>query len=325
MDKSVRRRAPGFTLIELLVVIAIIAILIGLLLPAVQKVREAAARSKCQNNLKQLALALHNYHSENSRFPPAWTDVPTTSWTPFTLPYIEQTAVYSRYDFTVNFDNAANDDTTGTDPTKPGRIHIPTFMCPSDPNPDRVTDTRSRAPMDYMATCELIPTSRPAGTSNPFANYPATFNMPFPPADGTYSGVLCHRTATNNAQRKLTDVTDGTSNTLLLGECAGLTDIYVGGAKTGAAGGDAAWANPETQLVIGGCVPSTGAVPGSQAINCTNSGGHFMNQVYSFHNQGANVAMADGSVRFLQQSIQLEILIALLTRSYGEVIPNGAY
>jgi prepilin-type N-terminal cleavage/methylation domain-containing protein/prepilin-type processing-associated H-X9-DG protein len=325
MVVSGRRRAAGFTLIELLVVIAIIAILIGLLLPAVQKVREAAARTKCQNNLKQLALALHNYHGENSHFPPAYTDTPLTSWTPFTLPYIEQAALYSRYDFTVSFDAAANDDTTGTDPSKPGRVKVPTFMCPSDPNPDRVTDTNSRAPMDYMATCELIPTARAAGVGNPSADYPGTFGMPFPPGDGTYSGVLCHRSATNNAQRKVTDITDGTSNTIMLAECAGLTDIYVGSAKTGASGGDAAWANPETQIVVGGCNPTTGAVPGPQAINCSNSGGHYMNQVYSFHNQGANVAMADGSVRFVLQSVKLEILIALLTRSYGEVIPAGSY
>jgi prepilin-type N-terminal cleavage/methylation domain-containing protein/prepilin-type processing-associated H-X9-DG protein len=320
MITSGRRRSPGFTLIELLVVIAIIAVLIGLLLPAVQKVREAAARAKCQNNLKQLALALHNYHFENNRLPAAYTDSPLTSWTPFTLPYIEQTALYSRYDFSVNFDNAANDDTTGTDPTKPGRVRVPTFMCPSDPNPDRVTDTRSRAPMDYMAMCQLI---RDAGTSNSFADYQGTFGMPFPPSDGTYSGVLAHRTATNNAKRSLTDVTDGTSNTIMLAECAGLTDIYIEGAKTATVGGDAAWTNPETQLVIGGCQPATGAVPGPQAINCTNSGGHFKNQVYSFHNQGANVAMADGSVKFVQQSVKLEILIALLTRSYGEVIPTS--
>jgi prepilin-type N-terminal cleavage/methylation domain-containing protein/prepilin-type processing-associated H-X9-DG protein len=339
MTSLPNRRNAGFTLIELLVVIAIIAILIGLLLPAVQKVREAAARSKCQNNLKQLGLALHNYHGENSRFPPATTDNPANGtgmicWSAYTLPYIEQMALYSRYDFTVGWDNAINDDTTGTDPTKPGRIHVPTFICPSDPLPDRVTDTRSRAPMDYMATAEFLPSplTRTAGTSNPFADYPGTFNLGFPPSDPQqdYLGVLCHRTATNLATRKLTDVTDGTSNTIMLAECAGLTDIYVQGTAVGRTGGFSAWANPESRINVGGCSASNGVatIPGSMAINCSNSlpsTTSVTNQIYSFHSQGANVVMADGSVKFILQSVKLEILMALVTRAYGEVIPAGSY
>src|SRR5262249_28389720 len=128
------RRHPGFTLIELLVVIAIIAILIGLLLPAVQRVREAAARTKCTNNLKQIGLAMHNYHSTHERFPPGFTSQSATvngdglgpgwGWGAYLLPYLEQDNLHRQISFAVDI----------TDP-----IHaqvrvtpLPVFLCPSD-------------------------------------------------------------------------------------------------------------------------------------------------------------------------------------------------
>src|SRR4051795_32552 len=132
MRRASPRRRSAFTLIELLVVIAIIAILIGLLLPAVQKVREAAARNKCQNNLKQLGLGLHNFHDANGSFPAArTTKSPKNSWTPYIFPYLEQTAVYSRYDLTQDWNIASNKDPN----TGILLQQIPNFMCPS--NPDR--------------------------------------------------------------------------------------------------------------------------------------------------------------------------------------------
>jgi prepilin-type N-terminal cleavage/methylation domain-containing protein/prepilin-type processing-associated H-X9-DG protein len=342
MLSSKRRQTTAFTLIELLVVIAIIAILIGLLLPAVQKVREAAARAKCQNNLKQLGLALLNSHDQNGAFPAAWLESKnsagvtiTTSWVPFTFSYIEQGSISSIYNFDVDFTNIANDDVGKVNPLiKANAKHVPTLICPSDPNPDRVTDTANRAPTDYMPTCELIPVQRTAGQSNPNADYPGTFGMPFPPPDGTYVGVLGKSIPTKIVKRKVTDILDGTSNTIMLAECAGLTDIWVGGHPGNILPtGDAAWCNPQTQIVVGGCDPSTGQVPtltmrvpNAQAINGCNSGnGHGLNQVYSFHSQGANTVFGDGSVHFIQQSIKLEVLIALVTRGYGEVIPAGSY
>src|SRR5712672_3675834 len=137
--KAPSARRTGFTLIELLVVIAIIAILIGLLLPAVQTVREAAARAKCQNNLKQLGLALLNYHDQNGAFPAACLVSKNiagvtiiTSWAPFTFSYIEQGSIASIYNFDVDFTNIANDDVGKVNPLiKANAKHVSTLICPS--------------------------------------------------------------------------------------------------------------------------------------------------------------------------------------------------
>src|SRR2546430_1543807 len=162
-----RRRRSAFTLIELLVVIAIIAILIGLLVPAVQKVREAAARTQCQNNMKQLGLALHAHHDVFKSFPPAETTTPRThSWAPFILPYIEQTAVFRQYRFDLNWDDATTNDHV---PGGPNSFQPPVFLCPSAPA-GRV-GARNRGITDYSPINQI---TRP----NPFVT-----NLP--PGDPT--------------------------------------------------------------------------------------------------------------------------------------------
>jgi prepilin-type N-terminal cleavage/methylation domain-containing protein/prepilin-type processing-associated H-X9-DG protein len=202
MFRSVRRRA-GFTLIELLVVIAIIAVLVGLLLPAVQKVREAAARTQCINNLKQLGLALHNYYSTYSAFPPGWirnSNLPTPapdpswSWSCFLLPYIEQQNIYNVLSpGTQTFGQAfTNNLTTLQTPIK-------TFMCPSD--------TVAPLNTNRQFTVVTLPTGVTAPVSIAISNYP-----------GNGGNTGDHGLFLENTAIRIADITDGTSTTLAVGE-----------------------------------------------------------------------------------------------------------
>ncbi|HLN33434.1 MAG TPA: DUF1559 domain-containing protein [Gemmataceae bacterium] len=306
MLRSPVSRRPGFTLIELLVVIAVMAILVGLLIPAVQKVRAAADRARCLNNLKQIGLALHGYHDTQGGFPPAVTSnvhgdpVASTilvSWIPYILPYIEQGSLYEQYNFQVRFDNPLND--TGVNQARIGLL-----VCPSSPAQGLAVNRR--AITDYAAACGLNRSFSP----NPFLD-------PNPPVDPTFFGVLGQ-----NASRKISEITDGTSNTVMVAEDAGRTQSWQMGTYMGpAANADPAWADAEmTRLLIAGFNPVTNAQPGPCAVNCTNNG-----EVYSFHQGGANVLFADGSVHLLSANLDLNIMVALITRNGGEVIPDNVF
>jgi prepilin-type N-terminal cleavage/methylation domain-containing protein/prepilin-type processing-associated H-X9-DG protein len=294
-----RRRRAAFTLIELLVVIAIIAILIGLLLPAVQKVREAAARTKCQNNLKQIALGLHNYHDANGGFPMARQTTPSQAWPIYVFPYIEQGALYSQYNFSVRWDDA-------TSPQVPQnkdlvRTRIPMLECPS--NADRLFDPATdRGFMDYPATTQVV--------------LPNTLLNPAPQPDATFHGTLG-----KDVKRRISDVTDGSSNTLLLAEDAGRNALWQMGQKiSDTGGGTGSWGNPGCTIQLTGFDPSTKTAPGPCAINCQNN-----NEIYAFHSGQANVAFGDGSVRSLRASTSLQVVANLITRQGGEVVAADAY
>jgi prepilin-type N-terminal cleavage/methylation domain-containing protein/prepilin-type processing-associated H-X9-DG protein len=297
MPRIPARRSPGFTLIELLVVIAIIAILIGLLLPAVQKVREAAARMQCSNNLKQLGLALHNYHDALGGFPPSKQTTPTNQcWVQFTLPYMEQDNLYKQYRFDRNWDDAATND---KDPGGPNSVQVKIFLCPSAPS-GRV-GSRHRAVIDYAPPNQI---HRP----NPFLN-------PVPPSDSTHLGVLGL-----NVSRRIVEVTDGSSNTVLLAEDAGRDQTWVMGKETATGGQTGAWANPGTEITVSGYNPANNTTPGPCAVNCTNA-----NEIYAFHTGGANALFADGHVQLLRAGLDVNIVVPLITRAGGEVIPAGAF
>jgi prepilin-type processing-associated H-X9-DG protein len=284
------------TVLELLVVIAIIGVLLGLLVPAVQKARQAAARIACANNLKQLGLALQGFHAVKGGFPAAQTSLPNQKkkvgigWVPFILPYIEQEALFHEYDFKARWDEPSN----AVAVTR----RIPLLLCASAPG-ERV-GLAKRGVGDYAPTCTLI--------SSPFMASP-------PPKDKTFVGVLG-----KNVNRKITEITDGASNTLLLAEDAGFPAEWTMGKMTEVKFGTTAWASANNILRIGGFNPATGTTPGPCAVNCYNK-----HEIYSFHPGGANVLFADGATRFLGAAADINVVSALVTRRGGETSPADTY
>jgi prepilin-type N-terminal cleavage/methylation domain-containing protein len=279
-----RRRRGGFTLIELLVVIAIIAILIGLLVPAVQKVRETASRIVCANNLHQLSLALHNFHDTNRKFPPgsrkagsSYPMQPGWGWGAEILPYLEQDALHDSIDLTRASAVAPN----------VGRLSYPLqgFRCPSDPAPQTVVASAS-FPSLQLATGNYCGSAGAQGLGLP--------------------GVL-HELS----QVRLTDITDGTSNTFMVGERVNQADTGLGSFTSGWYGQLATdtryLPNSIAHLEIIGFVP----------INFDRK---FPFCFSSYHTGGAQFAMCDASVHFIRQTIAPTTYEALGSRAGSEVV-----
>jgi prepilin-type N-terminal cleavage/methylation domain-containing protein/prepilin-type processing-associated H-X9-DG protein len=330
MLRSRHRLPAGFTLIELLVVIAIIAVLIGLLLPAVQKVREAAARMSCQNNLKQLGLALHNFENTYGGFPPCRTNNPSPfttfplakfqhTWAPFMLPYIEQQALYNQYNFNVNFDDNA-DSSKGRTNMVVIQTDIKTFLCPSAPDGRRqLGNTPNIGVTDYSPTSAIT-----------LSQY-LTVTLPTtPPGDTTLRGVLGQ-----NVLRSIAYVTDGTSNTMAFAEDAGRPQTWTMGRQSapdhppqppGYRASIGGWPQPNNLINVNGWNPavvpsaSVSGFPGPCAVNCDNG-----EDIYSFHTGGANILMTDGAVRFLKATATLNTVALLLTPNDGQVASTEDY
>ena len=299
--KMIVHRKPGFTLIELLVVIAIIALLIGLLLPAVQKVRAAASRTQCVNNLKQVGLALQNFHDTEKAFPSGYTskfdaagnDVgPGWGWAAYILPFMEQQAIHGAVQFGQNIEAPANATV---------RVqHIQAYTCPAD------TMGLTWTVRKYDLSGNAVSTLCDAAS----ANFVGVFGTTEPGVDG--DGVFYR-----NSNVRIADVMDGTSSTIMVGERSFRL-------------GQSTWVGSVTGATLYPQPPST-APPilnngSGMALGHTGDGNgpgaasSYVNQFSSQHPGGANFTFADGHVALLRTSMNYTVYKALSTRRGGEVV-----
>lgn len=307
-----RRLRRGFTLIELLVVIAIIAILIALLLPAVQQAREAARRTQCKNNLKQIGLALHNYHDVYNVFPPgrtrntysgirsAWY-TGNIAWLPRLLPQIEQAAIFNSINWNMGQGTSRTDGhggVNGANPTGARRQIVPAFRCPSDPGNGQVpwttpagvrvvgrTTNSGYAPNNYMACVGY--------TTRLNANPPGLFGQ--------------------NTRKRMRDLVDGTSNTLAVSEAViGFYKLAVNdsGNRTlcNAGSKDTSTTRQTGNSWFYSYFPqsaffNTFVTPNSREYNCGVNSDRVNNAARSMHVGGVQVLLCDGSARFVSENV----------------------
>jgi len=332
MNRPISRRA--FTLVELLVVIAIIGILVALLLPAIQAAREAARRTQCVNNLKQLGLAVQNHHDIRKRLPPgAASDVPPfaptnaggwgSSWMVFILPFVEESTIAAKWQFNSN-SGAFN---TNNNALIAGNT-MPAYQCPSSPLPEFSTSNTSSAQPDYVGISGAYP-----GLITGFTEPTSRLNNHGEAGPNTAGGLLI-----KNGKLNMAACTDGTSKTMLVSEqsdyitdTANTRNVWRTGVKWGwILGTDQANNNGRPSQLItvryninqktGWTVQTTDACGPDTGNGVCNYGAN--TPLNSLHPGGVNILLLDGSVKFMDDTQALDVQAKLATRDDGQTIPN---
>jgi prepilin-type N-terminal cleavage/methylation domain-containing protein/prepilin-type processing-associated H-X9-DG protein len=330
----IRRRA--FTLIELLVVISIIAVLIALLLPAVQSAREAARRIQCVNNLKQIGLAMHNYHDTIGTFPAGQRSPVCGTWQTFVLPYLEGNTTFNAYNQSGRYllpDGTKNPDGSlrygGAANLTVTRTRFNSLTCPSD-QPQTMTDFNNLTEHNYAANFGNAGTFQELQTSINGLTYATPYYV-----NGVWLGAPFSDSEPSNYPSRqrtygLESLTDGSSNTLLVGEVIQSVDNSLRGFTWwGDAAGFETWLGPNSLLpdVTQGYCTNLFPIVVRPNPPCTNStatqGPTFA--LRSRHPGGVNTAFCDGSVKFIKNTINLFTYRALSTSQGGEILSADAF
>lgn len=318
-----QRTRTAFTLVELLIVIAIIGVLLGILLPAVQSVREAARKTSCSNSMRQLGLAIHNFESAQSAFPASgWTIAGLgnpygkhLSWRPMVLPYLEQANLHQEYDLMLdwwegsNAQLAANTISVFECPSVPSRAKIDSAIA-KPPRP-ALTFSEPLASIDYEALMGVQPNSINPHLPAPYYN-----------ADNRFS--VMHR----NSRNRFADILDGTSTTILVVECGGRPLVYRNGRAREDIQNDQGigWADNEGPFSLDGSNQNGSIEGGGPAFGCVYPMNRKNdNEPFSFHPGGCSFLFTDGHLEFLSESMSIITLAKLSTRAGGENVFANEY
>jgi prepilin-type N-terminal cleavage/methylation domain-containing protein/prepilin-type processing-associated H-X9-DG protein len=337
-------KRSAFTLVELLVVIAIVGVLVALLLPAVQAAREAARRTSCTNNLKQLGIAVQNFHDSHKKLPtsnraPGATTNPRYAWATLMLPYFEEQNVFDQYDFKQNWSKTVAVAPHAIANATLVATRLAVFECPSTPEDSRLDGdpqyfTLTPPPADWTASRCAAPTDYVPITqvNQRLVDFQVNGQYIVDQNVGDLTGMLLR-----NTNATLRQVTDGTSHTILLAESAGRPYVYrrngrVGDLPNNRVNGGG-WCRPASEIMLDGSSEDGVTFPGPCAINCANGedvggmmfpypfyGSNGTSQTYAFHPAGANILFGDGSVHFLREDIEMRVYARMVTRKGHETL-----